>query len=73
MNSIKFITQAIRSYVTTAAAHSKSAPQLVKLQAVACGFPKDLQQAKYKPGKYGEDSWFRTSTSKADVLGEFFG
>lgn len=69
MNSIKLITQAIRSYVTTAA-HSKSAPHLVKLQAVACGFPKDLQQGKYKAGKYGEDSWFRTSNEKADVLGK---
>ncbi|KAL5276926.1 PPTC7 family protein [Megaselia abdita] len=68
MNSIKLITQAIRSYVTTAA-HAKSAPHLVKLQAVSCGFPKDLQQGKFKQGKYGEDSWFRTSNSKADVLG----
>ncbi|XP_036317917.1 protein phosphatase PTC7 homolog [Rhagoletis pomonella] len=45
---------------------SKQRPHFV---SVVCGFPKDFLTSKYKPGKYGEDSWFKTSTTNADVLG----
>lgn len=45
---------------------SKQRPHFV---SVVCGFPKDFPTSKYKPGKYGEDSWFKTSTTNADVLG----
>ncbi|XP_004534989.1 protein phosphatase PTC7 homolog [Ceratitis capitata] len=45
---------------------SKQRPHFV---SVVCGFPKDFLTSKYKPGKYGEDSWFKTSTTHADVLG----
>lgn len=44
----------------------KSRPHFV---SVVCGFPKDFLTSKYKPGKYGEDSWFKASTTNADVLG----
>lgn len=45
----------------------KSRPHFI---SVVCGFPKDFLTSKYKPGKYGEDSWFKTSTTSADVLGK---
>ncbi|XP_053950517.1 protein phosphatase PTC7 homolog [Anastrepha obliqua] len=45
---------------------SKQRPHFV---SVVCGFPKDFLTSKYKPGKYGEDSWFKASTINADVLG----
>ncbi|XP_061395284.1 protein phosphatase PTC7 homolog [Musca vetustissima] len=50
----------------TSAGSNKSRPHFV---SVVCGFPKDFLTSKYKPGKYGEDSWFKTSTSNSDVLG----
>ncbi|XP_011294082.2 protein phosphatase PTC7 homolog [Musca domestica] len=50
----------------TAAGANKSRPHFV---SVVCGFPKDFLTSKYKPGKYGEDSWFKTSTLNSDVLG----
>lgn len=53
------------SNVTSVGAN-KSRPHFV---SVVCGFPKDFLTSKYKPGKYGEDSWFKTSTSNSDVLG----
>jgi hypothetical protein len=37
--------------------------------SVVCGFPKDLR-TKYKIGKFGDDAWFTTSNSKADVIGK---
>ncbi|XP_075154607.1 protein phosphatase PTC7 homolog [Haematobia irritans] len=45
---------------------TKTRPHFV---SVVCGFPKDFLTSKYKPGKYGEDSWFKTSTATSDVLG----
>lgn len=54
---------------TTSAGISKARPHFI---SVVCGFPKDFLTSKYKPGKYGEDSWFKTSTSNADVLGKFY-
>ncbi|XP_037936599.1 protein phosphatase PTC7 homolog [Teleopsis dalmanni] len=45
---------------------SKSKPHFV---SVVCGFPKDFLTSRYKPGKYGEDSYFKTSTNTADVIG----
>lgn len=38
--------------------------------SAVCGFPKDFLASKHKPGKYGEDSWFKTSTNCADVIGK---
>jgi len=73
----KFISRALRSGFTslvesaaTLGAESTSLPQPhPHFVSVVCGFPKDLISAKLKPGKYGEDSWFKTSTQKADVIG----
>lgn len=48
---------------------NKARPHFI---SVVCGFPKDFLTSKYKPGKYGEDSWFKTSTSNADVLGKSY-
>ncbi|CAO1396520.1 unnamed protein product [Diamesa hyperborea] len=45
---------------------SKSQPHFV---SVVCGFPKDLLNSKYKLGKFGDDSWFMTTTRTADVIG----
>uniref|UniRef100_A0A1A9ZHZ0 Protein phosphatase n=1 Tax=Glossina pallidipes TaxID=7398 RepID=A0A1A9ZHZ0_GLOPL len=74
--SSKLISRALRSgfsalletttNVTSNNGGSKSRPHFI---SVVCGFPKDFLTSKYKPGKYGEDSWFKTSTSNADVLG----
>uniref|UniRef100_A0A1A9W6F3 Protein phosphatase n=1 Tax=Glossina brevipalpis TaxID=37001 RepID=A0A1A9W6F3_9MUSC len=74
--SSKLISRALRSgfsalletatNVTSNSGGSKSRPHFI---SVVCGFPKDFLTSKYKPGKYGEDSWFKTSTSNADVLG----
>ena len=47
---------------------SKSQPHFV---SVVCGFPKDLLNSKYKLGKFGDDSWFMTTTRTADVIGKF--
>ena len=52
---------------TTSGGIAKARPHFI---SVVCGFPKDFLTSKYKPGKYGEDSWFKTSTSNADVLGK---
>lgn len=46
---------------------SKSQPHFV---SVVCGFPKDLLNSKYKLGKFGDDSWFMTTTRTADVIGK---
>lgn len=54
------------SNATNSGGASKARPHFI---SVVCGFPKDFLTSKYKPGKYGEDSWFKTSTSNADVLG----
>lgn len=65
----RLISRALRSGFSTLLepnASSKSRPHFV---SVVCGFPKDFLTSKYKPGKYGEDSWFKASTSTADVLG----
>lgn len=40
-----------------------------RLVSVACGFPKNILRSKFKPGKFGDDAWFATSTKKADVIG----
>ncbi|XP_062137297.1 protein phosphatase PTC7 homolog [Drosophila sulfurigaster albostrigata] len=45
---------------------NRSRPRFV---SVVCGFAKDNLRHKYKPGKYGEDSWFKASTDTADVMG----
>lgn len=37
--------------------------------SVVCGFPKDLR-TKYKIGKFGDDAWFTSTTSAADIIGE---
>lgn len=37
--------------------------------SVVCGFPKDLRN-KYKLGKFGDDAWFTSSNSVADVIGK---
>uniref|UniRef100_A0A1A9WPP8 Protein phosphatase n=1 Tax=Glossina brevipalpis TaxID=37001 RepID=A0A1A9WPP8_9MUSC len=52
--------------VTSNSGVSKLRPHFI---TVVCGFPKDLLTSNCKPGKYGEDSWFKTSTPNADVLG----
>lgn len=54
---------------TAAGEATKTRPHFI---SVVCGFPKDFLTSKYKPGKYGEDSWFKTSTSNSDVLGKFY-
>ncbi|XP_034482463.1 protein phosphatase PTC7 homolog isoform X2 [Drosophila innubila] len=41
-----------------------------RLVSVVCGFPKDIEMyPNYNKGQFGEDAWFRTSTSKAEALG----
>ncbi|KAM7348392.1 protein phosphatase PTC7 homolog [Cochliomyia hominivorax] len=54
------------SNATASGGVTKARPHFI---SVVCGFPKDFLTSKYKAGKYGEDSWFKTSTSNADVLG----
>ncbi|XP_023169426.1 protein phosphatase PTC7 homolog isoform X2 [Drosophila hydei] len=45
-------------------------PDQIRLVSVVCGFPKDIAMyPDYVKGQFGEDAWFRTSTSKADALG----
>ncbi|XP_016972739.1 protein phosphatase PTC7 homolog [Drosophila rhopaloa] len=51
-----------------AAAGSSGCPR-PRFVSVVCGFAKDNLRHKYKPGKYGEDSWFKASTESADVMG----
>ncbi|XP_030563283.1 protein phosphatase PTC7 homolog isoform X1 [Drosophila novamexicana] len=47
-----------------------SSSQQIRLISVVCGFPKDIgMYPDYARGQFGEDAWFRTSTSKADALG----
>ncbi|KRF93998.1 protein phosphatase PTC7 homolog isoform X1 [Drosophila mojavensis] len=44
--------------------------QQTRLVSVVCGFPKDIvMYPDYVRGQFGEDAWFKTSTSKADTLG----
>ncbi|KAI9580330.1 hypothetical protein GQX74_000323 [Glossina fuscipes] len=59
------LLEAATHVISNSAGH-KSRPYFI---SVVCGFPKDFLTSNYKPGKYGEDSWFTTSTPTADVLG----
>lgn len=61
-------TAAANVVSNSASNSSKTSPHFV---SVVCGFPKDFLTCKrsYKPGKYGEDSWFKTATNTADVIG----
>ncbi|KAG5684527.1 hypothetical protein PVAND_013755 [Polypedilum vanderplanki] len=47
------------------AIHNSSQPHFV---SVVVGFPKCLSN-KYKIGKFGDDAWFTSSNSQADVIG----
>lgn len=63
----RFLSRALRNgFSTLVEPNTKSRPRFV---SVVCGFPKDFQQSKYKLGKFGDDAWFKTQTSNADVLG----
>uniref|UniRef100_A0A1L8DMB2 Protein phosphatase n=1 Tax=Nyssomyia neivai TaxID=330878 RepID=A0A1L8DMB2_9DIPT len=63
----RFVTRALRSgFSTLIEPNNKPKPHLV---SVVVGFPKDFHRSKYKLGKFGEDSWFTTRTSVADVIG----
>ena len=52
-------------------ANSSVNPRLI---SAVCGFPKNRAYKNIINGKFGDDAWFRCSSSKADVLGSpFFG
>lgn len=65
----RLISRALRSSFATLLEPNMSSKSRPHFVSVVCGFPKDLTSSKYKVGKFGEDSWFKTSTSNADVLG----
>lgn len=46
---------------------SKKHPYLV---SVVCGFPKDIANGRTRKGQFGDDAWFSTNFSNADVIGE---
>ncbi|XP_055910183.1 protein phosphatase PTC7 homolog [Eupeodes corollae] len=65
----RLISRALRSGFSTLLVPNTTTKSRPHFVSVVCGFPKDFLTSKYKPGKYGEDSWFKASTSTADVLG----
>jgi protein phosphatase PTC7 len=64
----RILSRALRSsFSTLVETHRAQQPHFI---SVVCGFPKDFLHTKYKLGKFGDDSWFLSSTAKADVIGK---
>ncbi|EDW00398.1 protein phosphatase PTC7 homolog [Drosophila grimshawi] len=55
---------------STSKADSSQKQQRMHLVSVVCGFPKDINMYPiYLDGQFGEDAWFKASTTKAYALG----
>ncbi|CAG9102395.1 hypothetical protein JYU34_022802 [Plutella xylostella] len=54
------------SSATEVSVSSKKHPYLV---SVVCGFPKDIANGRSRNGQFGDDAWFSTHFSNADVIG----
>lgn len=67
MITVRTISRIFKHFST--AAFQRAANPNPHFISVVCGFPKDLR-TKYKIGKFGDDAWFTTSNSKADVIGK---
>lgn len=68
----RILSRAIRnglsnfSSATQVTATSRKHPHLV---SVVCGFPKDIANGRTFKGQFGDDAWFSTQSSDADVIG----
>lgn len=70
MVTVRTISRILKSkFSTLPAAFQRVANPNPHFISVVCGFPKDLR-TKYKIGKFGDDAYFTSSSSKADVIGE---
>jgi hypothetical protein len=42
-----------------------------RIVSAVCGFPKELANARFKKGQFGDDAWFTAKYKSADVIGEY--
>lgn len=66
----RWLSRALNQNWQAVTANAENKPRTYsRFISVASGFPKNLGQSKYKPGKMGDDAWFIANTKSADVLG----
>ncbi|XP_022814113.1 protein phosphatase PTC7 homolog [Spodoptera litura] len=68
----RLLSRALRnglSNFSSAAELNVSTTKHPYLVSVVCGFPKDIANGRTRKGQFGDDAWFSTNSSNADVIG----